>query len=207
MPLPTEFELTQESINEMFRALKRGKHDFSWSEDSLLSLIDPPAKRSDIYWATIGLRHCGTLRSIPALKQLAFVPNQDIRACALITIACIAGSSETPYFASCLTDPLCKVKDYAMWAIGVCGDRRALAAVDTYLHKNLRKLTIAVSDPRVQLEALTYLSRAAKSEPKAAELLAKYKQLQSILCEWHRDNLHARESREAWPGSPGAPAA
>ncbi len=85
---------------------------------------------------------------------------QDVKGTAILTIAHIAGSSETPYYAECLLDPKYRAKDYALWAIGVAGDGRAADAVFEYVKKYRKKLSEVSTDPRCKMEIIAFFDRA-----------------------------------------------
>lgn len=142
----------------------RGKNSFVWGEDFFLAQITAQASRYDVWWATLALRECGTPRSVPALKALSGFPKQDVRDCALLTIAQIAGGAETPYFVERLLDPKGGSKTYALWAIGAVGDERALSAVVRYVRKNRKRLAADSDDPRQQQEVLAYLYRMGETD-------------------------------------------
>jgi len=159
-----DFSLTDAEAAEFASILRRSHKDLLWSEEGLLSLIDRPKSKTDVYWSVIGLRHCGTRRCVPVLKTLATHPMQDIKASAILTIAQVAGSAETAYFAECLVDPKYKVKGYAMWALGVAGDATAMDAVHAYIKKRKRELSAKSSDPRTQQEVVAYFYRTLGPE-------------------------------------------
>jgi HEAT repeat protein len=150
----------KETISEHF---KRNKA-FSWSEEFFLSAINTDKSKFDVFWAVIALRDCGTPKSLPALKALSRYPKQDVKDSAVLTISQIAGAAETPYFVEMLEDPLsARSKVYALWAIGVSGDERALASVEQYVRKNKKKLQAEDVDPRAQQEVLAFLYRVNAS--------------------------------------------
>ena len=150
----------KEAIKDHFRRNKA----FSWSEEFFLSAINTAKSKYDVYWAVIALRDYGTRKSLPALKALSKYPMQDVKACAVLTIAQIAGAAETPYFVQVLEYPLSgRNKVYALWAIGVAGDERALESVERYVRKNKKKLQAEGMDPRAQQEVLTFLYRVDAS--------------------------------------------
>ena len=153
------FQISAEKADEIASTLRRRHRGLVWSEEVLLGLIASDTSKMDVYWSVIGLRHCGTEHSIPALKALASYPVQDVKAAAMSTIATIAGASETPYYADCLGDPKYRVKDYALWAIGEVGDARALDAVHAYIKRNKRQLSQPPQDCRVHLEIVAYFYR------------------------------------------------
>jgi hypothetical protein len=153
------FSLDASNKETIFDHFKRNKA-FSWSEEFFLSAININKSKNDVFWATIALRDCGTPESLPVLKALSAYPMQDVRDSAILTIAQIAGAAETPYFVQVLEDPLSgRNKAYALWAIGVSGDERALAPVERYVRKNKKKLQTGGIDPRLQQEVLAFLYR------------------------------------------------
>lgn len=153
------FSISDHEAREIAATLRRRHKDLVWNEDGLLGLVEAQASRMDVYWAVIGLRHCGGHRCIPALKALATHPAQDVKATAMLTIAQLAGADETPYYAECLSDPSYKAKDYALWAIGEVGDARALDAVHVYIKRSKKALARANRDGRAHMELLAYLYR------------------------------------------------
>ena len=194
------FSLTPDARQEIERHFR--KQALSWSEDFFLPFIAPPGKKMDVYWATIALRSCGSLRSVEALKSLASYPVRDIQACAMLTIAQIAGAAETPYYAECLLDGAYRGhKVYPLWAIGVAGDARALPAVEQYIRKHRTKLSAASADTRAQLEALVFLVRHSAQHPQAKTLLTEYSFLAHALRRLHpksRSLLLQREPALKW---------
>lgn len=168
------FKTSDEDAQEIASTLRRRHKDLVWNEDYLLSLIAARTSKMDVYWAVIGLRNCGSDRCIPALKDLATHPTQDVKATAMLTIAQIAGSGETPYYAERLNDPAYKVKDYALWAIGEVGDERALDAVHVYIKRSKRSLTQPSLDCRLHMELVAYLYRTAGPDATRDMLLGQY---------------------------------
>jgi hypothetical protein len=65
-------------------------------EEFLLQVIAEQKNKYRVYWALLALRDCGTDKSLPVLKTLFFYPMQDVKCVAILTIAHIAGSRETP---------------------------------------------------------------------------------------------------------------
>jgi HEAT repeat protein len=175
------FELTKEDVTNITTLMRRGQKDFSWDEDYFLKVIGESKTKMSVYWAVIALRNCGSARAVDALKLLRNHPSMDVKACAMLTIACIAGQAETPYYAACLGDPTYKAKVYALWAIGKVGDGRAMEAVEAYVRKNKAKLAIATIDPREQQEVLAYLFRMAETSETAKLLLVKFSFLGAAL--------------------------
>lgn len=141
---------------------------FAWSEDFFLAQLSEGRSKHDVYWSAIALRDCGTLRSVPALKALANHPMRDVKDCALLTIAQIAGAQETPYYIERLTQGKGN-KAYPLWAIGVAADERAIPAIAHYVRKNAKTLAASGVDPREQQEILVFLYRN-----KATELLKEF---------------------------------
>lgn len=154
------FSLDTDGRLVIFKHFQRNK-SFSWDEEFFLSeILSSDSRKNDVYWATIALRDCGTELSVPALKALSTYSMQDVQACAILTIAQIAGGQETPYYIERLTDPKSgRNKVFALWAIGVFGDERALPTVEQYARKNKRKLSSTDMDPRPHQEILAFLHR------------------------------------------------
>jgi HEAT repeat protein len=152
------FSLDAGSRDTIAKHFHRNKA-FAWNEEFFLSQITSAASKYDVLWATIALRDCGSARSVPILKSLSTYPKQDVKCCAILTIAQVAGGAETPYYTECLLDPKYRSKTYALWAIGAVGDERALPAVVQFVRKNSKKLAEDTVDPREQQEILAYLHR------------------------------------------------
>jgi HEAT repeat protein len=110
------------------------------SEDYLLSVLNEPRSKFDVYWSALGLRKVGTSRSIPVLLNLLTYPMQDVKCVAILTIAHIGGEGVTPLLAEALLSPNYREKGYAMWAILDAADERAISAVLQYFSKNRSKL-------------------------------------------------------------------
>ena len=116
------FEVGRSFIDQHFR--KRA--DFAWSEEFFLRAIASARSKYDVYCSVLGLREVGTQRSIPVLKTLLSYPKSDVKSCAILTIAQIARVAETEYYAQTLLNPKYREKCYAMWAIEVAADERAI---------------------------------------------------------------------------------
>lgn len=153
------FKLSDSEAQEIAATLRRRHKGLVWSEESLLKLIETQTSRMDVYWAVIGLRHCGSSRCLPALKALATHPMQDVKAAAMLTIAQLAGADETLYYAERLGDPAYKAKDYALWALGETGDVRAVDAVHAYIRRSRKSLLRPGTDCRAQMELIAYFYR------------------------------------------------
>jgi hypothetical protein len=132
------FELSDRDRDVVRRYLRR--KDFDWSEEFFLTVLETPRNRMEVYWAVIGLRACGTERSIPVLRELLHYPMADVKACSILTIAQIAGSAQTQLYADALLDPKYPEKDYALWAIWAVGDGNAVDAVVAYFKKNMSRI-------------------------------------------------------------------
>lgn len=186
------FTLTATEAQEIASTLRRRHRDLVWSEDYLLGLIEARKSKMDVYWSVIGLRHCGTLRCIPALKELSNHPTQDIKATAILTIATIAGTAETAYYAERLSDPQYRAKDYAIWAIGVAGDERALAVVHSYIKRNKKSLSQVPLDCTLLQEIVAYFYRVIGPEATAALLAGQYSFIRESLVSSPMMNPHVR---------------
>jgi hypothetical protein len=126
-------ETTKRFIADHFR-----KRRLPLTEDGILDAIKAGLSKHDVYWGVLALRDVGTARSIPVLKSLLHYPMQDVKDCSLLTIAHIAGASETPFYVEALADRRTR-KDYPMWAIEVAADHRAEPVVLEFVKAALRK--------------------------------------------------------------------
>lgn len=129
------------------------------NEAHLMHAIQHPRSKYDVYWAVIGLRDCGTFNCIALLKSLSDYPMQDVKDCALLTIAHIGGASETPYFIHRLQDK--GRKSHLLWAIEIAADQRAIDAVIAFVTPELKKCIKSDSSACKDgtIEALKYLNR------------------------------------------------
>jgi hypothetical protein len=73
---------------------------------------------------------------------------QDVKDCSLLTIAHIAGASETPFYLEALADKGSR-KAYPMWAIEVAADERAVPAAWASLPEGHRTVLRSVLPPHV----------------------------------------------------------
>ena len=168
------FSISPSDKRDIARTLKRRHKDFIWSEDFFIRLINENGSKMDVYWSVMALRDCGSGLAIQPLKMLASHPSQDVKATSILTIARIARSSETVYYAQQLLNPQYRAKSYALWAIAAYGDERAIDAVHQYVNKNRRKLSIPSIDARETYDIVSYLHRVLGATETAKLLAADY---------------------------------
>jgi hypothetical protein len=180
-------ETTRRSIADHFR-----KRRVPLTEDSILDTIREPRSKYDVYWGVLALRDVGSAGTIPVLKSLLHYPMQDVKDCSLLTIAHIAGASETEFFVQALTDPKTR-KLYPMWAIEVAADRRAMAPVVEFVNAALRKAARPKpADPGdAYLSGVKYLARIGFDEPDCRSMLVLMKKAWPNLPGGHRKILRA----------------
>jgi hypothetical protein len=173
------------------------------TEDSLVKAILEPKRKMDVYWATIGLRSCGTERSIPLLRNLLMHPMKDVKCIAILTIAHIGGANETELYAEELLNPKYPEKGYAMWAILDAADERAVDAVLQYFHANQSRLFKGKLTNGTLVDGMIYLDKYRNQSAEA------YQFLQRLSTHWNTiSNEEQRElSRRApdmatWLGLP-----
>jgi len=153
MPFPLS-ENTREVIQHHFR-----RKELIWDESYFVKILKTSESKHDVYWAVLALRDCGTVDSIPALKEKLHYSMQDVKCISILTIAHIAGAEETPFYTEALLSPRYPEKDYAMWAIRDAADSRAIGAVLAYFKKNRSKLKSGNLSNTTLVHGLEFLER------------------------------------------------
>ena len=164
MPFPID-ESTRNTIRHHFR-----KKQVVWDEAYFVTVLQTSSDKYDVYWSVIALRDCGTKACLPALKDNLQFPMQDVKCGAILTIAHVAGDSETPLYADALIGTSFRDKGYAMWAIRVAADARAVDAVLGYFKKNRAKLRQGKLANATLADGLNYLDKYRPSNPEIAAL-------------------------------------
>lgn len=184
-------ETTKQFIAAHFR-----KRRVPLTEDAILAAIKAPRSKHDVYWGVLALRDIGTARCIPILKELLHYPMQDVKDCSLLTIAHIAGASETAFYVEALADKRTR-KAYPMWAIEVAGDERALPAVVEFVDAALRKAIRSKPAGETYLSGLKYLARVGLDRPETRRTVELLKKAWPSLPEGHRVTLRSTVSSHA----------
>ena len=137
---------------------------------------------------------------IPVLKGLLHYPMQDVKDCSFLTIAHIAGASETPFFLEGLADKRTR-KAYPMWAIEAAADQRAVPAVVDFVNIALRKAGRAKpADPGdAYISGLKYLARVGLNRPECQSSIDLLKEAWANLPEGHRTALRSRPPSHTVP--------
>lgn len=164
MPFPID-ESTRDTILHHFR-----KKQGVWDEAYFVKMLQTANDKYDVYWSVIALRDCGTTACIPALTDKLQFPMQDVKCGAMLTIAHVAGDSETPLYADALIGTSFRDKGYAMWAIRVAADARAVDAVLAYFKKNKARLKQGKLANATLADGLEYLDKYRTSKPEIAAL-------------------------------------
>jgi hypothetical protein len=180
-------DTTKRFIADHFR--KRGN---ALTEESILAAIASPRSKYDVYWGVLALRDVGTSQSIPTLKGLLHYPMQDVKDCSVLTIAHIAGASETDFFVQALTDKKSR-KMYPMWAIEVAADERAIPAVVEFVDAALKKAARSKpGDPGdAYLAGLKFLARVGLDRPQCESTISWLRKAWPGLPEGHRSVLRS----------------
>ena len=160
------------------------------TEDAILEAIKAPRSKYDVYWGVLALRDVGTARAVPLLKALLHYPMQDVKDCAVLTIAHIAGASETDFYLSALTEKGSR-KIYPMWAIEVAADARAVPVVVELVDSVLKKAARSTgADPGdAYLTGLKYLARVGLDRSECSSTVALLQRAWANLSEGHRTTL------------------
>lgn len=153
MPFPLS-EHIRKAIQHHFR-----RKNLVWDEAYFVNVLKTSENKHDIYWAVLALRECGTVNCIPPLKEKLNYPMQDVKCTSILTIAHIAGTAETPFYAEALLSSDYREKGYAMWAIKDAADSRAVEAVLGYFKKNRSKLKNGKLTNATLADGLEYLEQ------------------------------------------------
>ena len=167
------------------------RKDLHWTEEYFIAALDSP-KKHDVYWATIALRDCGTMRCVPALSSKLSYPMKDVKCTSLLTIAHIARAVETPLYAKALLDPAYPEKTYAMWAIRDAADERAVDSVLAYFRKNRAKILRGELYNATLPDGIEYLSRHAATQPAIHEFFADIRRAWASLGAGEREEITRR---------------
>lgn len=160
-----------------------GHKDFEFTESFFIQLVQKPRSHHDVYWSVIALREVGTSASIPVLKRLcdhSYVKAlcnrgmMDITACALLTIASIAGQSETDFYIRALSEKWYLDKHYAIWAIEATADLRALDAILAWIKQKRSKIRSGKMNAQTAQILALYLFRLAPFSEIAFQTLKEY---------------------------------
>jgi hypothetical protein len=166
-----------ETIQKYFRRKR-----IPYTEDALLAVLEDGTQRQAVYWATIGLRDVGTMRSVPFLQAKLHYPMQDVKDCAILTVAHIAGAAATDFYVDALLDKRTR-KLYPMWAIRVAADERAIDAVLAYVGRVLQRLERPTpSDPGdAYVDGLEYLARFHAIDPRIPPMFDRVRRIWHLL--------------------------
>jgi hypothetical protein len=163
----------REGITEEF--LKKG---LDFTEEAMIRVLEDDRFDHALKWkAAIGLRDRGTRQCIPALEHAIGYPNEDVKTCAILTIAHLADQPETDFLAALLDRKRLR-KGPVLQALDALDDAATIPAVLQYLSQTLkmdsRNSTIKNSDV---MHGLFLLERHRSDHPQAQEILAGYKKL------------------------------
>jgi len=176
MSFPNRPEVTEATKKCL---LRKG---ISYTEDALLAVLHDGTDRYAVYWATIGLRDVGTVRSVPALQNMLHYPMQAVKDSSILIIAHLAGPAATEFYVTALRDKRTR-KLYPMWAIRVAADDRALPAVLEYVDRMLKLLERPTSRYPGDscLHGIEYLARFSGDDPRIPALFARVRGVWSRL--------------------------
>lgn len=146
-----------------------------YSEEALVQVLqDDSSSKMAVYWAVLGLRDVGTSKCVPALKAMLHYPMQDVKDCSILTIAHVAGATETSYYVEALRDKRTR-KAYPMWAIRDAADASPTDAVLDYVTRELKKLRKGDDPGEAFGFAVEYLVKFRCHDPRIETLLCETK--------------------------------
>ena len=123
---------------------------------------------------------------------------QDVKDCAVLTVAHIAGAAETPFFLEVLSLKGSQ-KNYPMWAIEAAADERAFSAVLTFVNAALRKWVRGKGTERTTayIHGLKYLARVGLDRSECQPTVELLRKAWTNLPERHRSKLRTALPRWA----------
>ena len=143
----------------------------AYTEEGLIAVLqDNSSSKMAVYLAVLGLRDVGTGMCIPSLKAKLHYPMQDVKDCSILTIAHIAGATETRYYVEALHDKKTR-KAYPMWAIRDAANAGAIDPVLDYVTLEIRKLSKGVAPGDAFIFAIEYLVQFRCDDPRIEALL------------------------------------
>ena len=168
--LSIEFKPHEIDLEDYQNYFKRKKIDFV--EDSLINLLLTSTSRDETYYAVLSLRELGTEKSIPALKQVTLSKSNDVQATSVLTIGQLANGSENEFLGQLLLNKNFRQKYYALWAIFVCLNNKAVESVKEFVIKSIKDINnISDSIPL----ALWYLDQYSEISGEIETKFAKVK--------------------------------
>ena len=117
---------------------------------------------------------------------------RDVKSTSILTIAHIAGASETLFFAEALLSPSYREKGYAMWALRDAADGRAVESVLAYFRKNMAKLRRGELVNGTLADGLEYLGRHASGQPATRAFFLQVRSVWDHLPSGERDEILKR---------------
>ena len=145
-----------------------------YDESNLIEVLQSSQDKFDLLWAAVALRELGTMRAIPALKDVIKFKSLDVQGNAALTIAFLAGGAENGFLASLLASKDYRAKFYAMTGILYKEDaaHSALSLVLEYSAKASKGGKALAKTPCEGLDWL-YLARYGAHLPQAQEVFDK----------------------------------
>ena len=148
------WQVRQEAIESL------GKTGSPAAEPYLLRVLELHRDSHDVTFANSALSRVGSMAAIPALTTLIHHPVDDVKCSAINALGVLGDSSLTPVYLDALSDRSSTAKWYAMGAIHLAGDERAIGPVVARLHVILSHKRIRVVMPWTEvMYALDYLRR------------------------------------------------
>jgi hypothetical protein len=161
-----------------------GKSSSQAAESALLEVLESSNKYFEIYWSIVGLKKCGTSRSVPTLKQFIYYPKTDIKISSLGVIACIAGSDEAQLYVDLLNDKKYPEKGMTVIHIHKYCDDRAVDSVTIRLKALLSRKRGRVETSKEHSEItriLDYLNRHIDKYPSIVKSFENVKKKWDVL--------------------------
>lgn len=182
--LSTDFKPTTQNLTDYEKYFKRKK--ISFTEEALIDTLLTSTSRYDAYWAVLSLRTLGTEKSIAPLKSVALSKWNDVQATSALTIGQLANGTENEFLGTLLLNKNFKQKYYAVWAIFVCPNDKAVEQMKQFVIKSVKDIK-KMSDS-IPL-ALWYLDKYTNINGEVEKKFAKVKENGHLLPPFIRETL------------------
>ena len=154
------------------------KKKMPYNEDSMIECLKNQRNKHELYWAILALRQVGTIKSIEYLKNVVTYRNFDVQGTSVLNIGKFANGAENEFLGQLLLNKDFRAKWYAMAAIGLKQNDKAVPYVLEYALKTIKspkkrdeKLTLGQTETDDLM--VEYLARFAPENEQSKKIFAR----------------------------------